>query len=131
MTKILGPWAPHLQSLLRVAAALLLLQYGTAKILGFPHNPYFDHLQPFSLIWFAGLIELVAGILLVLGLFTRPAAFIVSGEMAFAYFIAHAPHNFFPQLNGGDHAVEACFVFLFLAAAGPGPISLDRRLKLA
>jgi len=129
MKKLLEPWSPYLLSVLRIVAALLLLQYGTAKLLGFPHNPYFDHLGVLSLPWIAGVIELVAGTLLTIGLFTRPIAFIVSGEMASAYFIEHAPRGFFPQLNHGDLAVALCFGFLYIAAAGPGPISPDGLLK--
>jgi putative oxidoreductase len=85
----------------------------------------FDNLQPFSLIWIAGVIELVGGVLLLLGLFTRPTAFILSGEMAVAYFMAHAPRGFFALLNGGEPAVLFCFAFLYLAFAGPGVWSID------
>ncbi|MCR6629833.1 MAG: DoxX family protein [Magnetospirillum sp.] len=118
-------WAPRLLSVLRVAAALLFLQHATAKLFGFPHVPMFDGLSLLSLIGVAGIIELVGGLLLALGLFTRPAALILAGEMAFAYFIAHAPRGFFPILNGGELAALYCFTFLYLAAAGPGPWSVD------
>ena len=119
-------WAPHLLSLLRFVAGLLFLEHGLQKLVGFPpmaggHGPAL-----FTLFWFAGVIELVGGALVLLGLFTQPAAFIMSGEMAFAYFMIHAQHGPFPALNGGDAAILFCFVFLYLAAAGPGPWSLDR-----
>lgn len=120
-------WAPRLLSVLRIVAALLFLQHGTAKLFGFPHVAMFDGLQLLSLMGLAGVLELVGSVLLALGLFTRPVAFVLSGEMAFAYFMAHAPRGFFPILNGGELAALYCFVFLFLAAAGPGPWSVDAR----
>lgn len=120
-------FAPILLSVLRIVAGLLFLNYGTAKILGWPHVEYFAGLQAFSLVWFAGLIELIGGILLILGLFTRYVAFIVAGEMAFAYFMGHAPNSFFPVVNNGVGAILFCFICLYLAAAGPGPWSLDAK----
>jgi putative oxidoreductase len=120
-------WQPWLLSLLRIIAALLLLQHGTAKLFGFPHVAMFDGLKLFSLLGVAGILEFFGGVLLVLGLFTRPVAFILSGEMAAAYFIAHAPKGFLPILNGGELAVLYCFIFLYFAAAGGGPLSLDSR----
>lgn len=120
-------WAPRLLSVMRVAAALLFLQHGTAKLFAFPHVPMFDGLQLMSLMGLAGILELVGGVALALGLFTRPVAFLLSGEMAVAYFMAHAPRGFFPILNGGELAALYCFVFLFIAAAGPGPWSVDAR----
>jgi putative oxidoreductase len=120
-------WQPWLLSLLRIIAALLLFQHGTAKLFGFPHVAMFDGLKLFSLLGVAGILEFFGGVLLVLGLFTRPVAFILSGEMAAAYFIAHAPKGFLPILNGGELAVLYCFVFLYFAAAGGGPLSLDSR----
>jgi len=119
-------WQPWLLSLLRVIAALLLLQHGTAKLFAFPHVAMFDGLKLFSLVGVAGILEFFGGILLLLGLFTRPVSFILSGEMAAAYFIAHAQKGFFPILNGGELAVLYCFVFLYFAAAGGGAASLDR-----
>ncbi len=120
-------WSPRLLSVLRIVTAFLFLQHGTAKLFGFPHVAFFDELSLFSLIGFAGLLEVVGGLLLVLGLFTRPVAFILSGEMAFAYFIGHAPKGVIPLLNGGEPAILFCFIFLYLAAAGGGAWSLDRR----
>ena len=121
-------WAPRLLSVLRIITAFLFLQHGTAKLFGFPHVAFFDELSLFSLIGFAGVLEAVGGLLLVLGLFTRPVAFILSGEMAFAYFIGHAPKGLFPLLNNGEPAILFCFIFLYLVAAGGGAWSLDRRL---
>ena len=123
--------APHFLSLLRLMAGLLLLEYGTMKILQFPYAEYFANIAPFSLIWFAGLLELVGGALVTVGLFTRCAAFVLSGEMAFAYFIGHAPHGFYPAVNEGVAAALFCFVFLYLSAAGGGPLSLDRIIRRA
>jgi putative oxidoreductase len=121
--------APHLLSMLRIMAALLLLQHGTQKLLGFPPLPPGSSGPEFlTLIWFAGVIELVGGVLLALGLLSRATAFILSGELAFAYWIGHAPRGFYPILNAGELAALYCFVFLYLAAAGPGPWSLDRLL---
>ena len=117
----------RLLSVLRIMAALLLLQHGTAKLFGFPHVAMFDGLKLFSLVGVAGILEFFGGILLLLGLFTRPVGFILSGEMAAAYFIAHAQKSFFPILNGGELAVLYCFVFLYLAAAGGGAWSVDGR----
>jgi len=115
-------------AVLRIVSAFLVVQHGTAKHLGFPHVAMFDNLAPFSLIGIAGILEIVGGVLLLIGLFTRPVAFLLSGEMAFAYFIAHAPHGFWPLLNRGELAALYTFVFLYLAAAGGGPWSLDRWL---
>lgn len=120
-------WAPRLLSVLRIVVGLLYLQHGTAKLFGFPHVAMFDGLQLMSLMGAAGVLELVGSVLLVAGLFTRPVAFVLSGQMAVAYFLAHAPRGFYPILNGGELAVLYCFVFLFIAAAGPGPWSVDSR----
>jgi putative oxidoreductase len=125
---VLATWSPRLLSVLRIVAALLFLQHGLAKLLHFPHVAMFDQLQLFSLLGLAGVIELVGSVLLLIGLFTRPAAFIMSGEMAVAYFMAHGPRGFFPILNQGELALLFCFVFLYLAAAGGGPWSLDAAL---
>ena len=116
-------------AILRIVTAFLLIQHATAKLFGFPHVAYFDNLQIFSLIGAAGIIEFVGSLLLLVGLFTRPAAFVLSGELAFAYFIGHAPKGHFlsPMLNEGESAVLFCFIFLFLAAAGAGAWSIDAR----
>jgi putative oxidoreductase len=124
-SQICAAWAPRLLSVLRIMSGLLYLQHGTAKLFTFPHVAMFDNMQMMSMLGAAGVLEFVGGVLLVLGLFTRPAAFILSGQMAVAYFMAHAPHGFVPILNQGELAILYCFVFLYLAAAGPGPWSLD------
>jgi putative oxidoreductase len=120
-------WAPHAQGLLRIVAAYLFLLHGSAKLLQVPHVAYFDNLQLVSLIGLAGVLELVGGALLLLGLLTRPVAFLLSGQMAFAYFMGHASKGavLLPLLNQGEPAVLFCFIFLFLAAAGPGAWSVD------
>jgi putative oxidoreductase len=119
-------YAPYVLSIVRIVVALLFFEHGTSRMLGFPSPlpaPAF-----LSLHWFAGAIELVGGALLAIGLFARVSAFIMSGEMAFAYFLSHAPHSFFPILNRGDASILYCFVFLYIAVAGPGPLSLDALL---
>jgi len=121
-------WTPRALALLRIVVGYLYIQHGTAKLLGFPHQAMFDNLQLFSLLGFAGILELVGGALMIVGLFTRVTAFILSGEMAFAYFLGHFGKKGFllvPQLNGGELAVLYCFVFLFFAAAGAGAWSID------
>lgn len=123
--KALAPWSPQILSLLRVMTGLLFLEHGTAKLLDYPHVDMFNGLQIMSLMGLAGILELVGGALVAVGLFTRPVAFILSGEMAVAYFMAHAPQNFLPLLNGGESAILFCFIFLYLAAAGGGAWSLD------
>ena len=118
-------WAPRLLSILRIMSGLLFLEHGTAKHLKIPVVPMFAKLELFSLAGIAGVIEIVGSVLLILGLFTRCTAFVLSGLMAFAYFIAHAPRGFYPILNAGELAALYCFVFLYIAAAGPGPWSID------
>ena len=118
-------YSPQALSILRIIAGLVILQFGTAKILGFPAVPMFAGVKLFSLIGLAGTLELVGGILLLIGLFTRPVAFILSGEMAAAYFIGHFSKSVIPLLNGGNEAVIYCFVFLYFVFAGPGPWSVD------
>ena len=120
--------AYYLQSVLRFMTGLVFLQNGMSKFFGIPHTQY-TGTPLMSLEGAAGVIELVGGLLITLGLLTRPAAFLASGTMAFAYFIAHAPKSFFPIVNEGDEAILYCFVFLYLAAAGGGPLSLDRLLR--
>ncbi len=118
-------WAPRLLSILRIMTGLLFLQHGTAKLLKIPVIPMFANLSLTSLPGIAGILELVGGVLIILGLFTRSVAFVLSGLMAVAYFMAHAPRGFYPILNAGELAILFCFVFLYLAAAGPGPWSID------
>lgn len=120
-------WAPRMLSVLRIMAALLFMEHGLGKLFGFPGWPTPNGGPAlFTLIWFAGAIEAVGGLLLALGLFTRPVAFILSGEMAIGYFTAHFPRSFFPVLNGGDAAVLYCFLFFYIFVAGGGAWSLDR-----
>jgi putative oxidoreductase len=121
----LTTYAPQALALLRIVTALLFIEHGTQKLFGFPEtemSPAF-----LSLPWLAGAIEVVGGVLVLIGLFTRPAAFIMSGQMAVAYWMAHAPQSFFPVENGGDAAILFCFVFLYIFVAGPGAWSLDGR----
>ena len=122
-------WQPRVLSIVRIVAGLLYLQHGLNKLFNFPatatHVPY----DVFSVVpGVAGLIEVFGSLLLILGLFTRPVAFIMSGEMAIAYFYAHQPRNLFPLLNGGDSVILYCFIFLYLFVAGGGCWSLDRLL---
>ena len=122
----LDRYSPQLLSVLRIVAGLLFLEHGTSKLLGLPHSAMSDHLPPLLLA--AGIIELVGGVLIVLGLFSRLAAFVASGECAVAYWIYHVPHGGpFPTLNGGDAAILFCFVFLYLASAGPGPWAINQK----
>jgi len=119
-------WEPRILSILRIMTGLLYMQHGLSKVFGFPPsaNP-----RPYVLLTLvpglAGLLELIGGVLVTVGLFTRIVAFILSGEMAFAYFMAHAPRSIFPLVNAGELAVMYCFVFFYLAFAGPGSWSLD------
>ena len=123
---------PLLLSILRIAAAYMFMLHGTAKLFSMPHIAMFDGLQLFSLYGFAGMLEVAGGLLLMLGLFTRLAAFILSGQMAVAYFMAHAPKApLLPLLNGGEAAALFSFVFLYLAAAGGGTWALDNLFKKA
>jgi putative oxidoreductase len=124
----LKPYTSQLLSALRIMSGLLVLQHGTAKYLNFPVGPM-NNASFQSMSGAAGLIELVCGALVVIGLFTRPAAFLLSGMAAVAYFYAHAPAGFFPILNRGELAALYCFVFLYLAAAGGGPWSVDRLIR--
>jgi putative oxidoreductase len=120
-------WAPYLLSILRIVAAFLFLQFGSAKLLGLPAPimPGGGTAPLTSLPGVAGTLELIGGTLLLVGLFTRPVAFLVSGEMAVAYFMGHAPQGFWPVLNQGSPAILFCFIWLYISSAGPGPWSLD------
>lgn len=124
-TQSCAKWTPYVLGLLRIVTGLLFLQHGTSKLLGIPHNAMFDGLQLMSLIGVAGILELVGGALIILGVFTRPVAFILSGQMAVAYFIAHAPKAFLPIENGGELAALYSFIFLYFAFAGAGKLSID------
>lgn len=120
-------WAPQLLSVLRIVTAFLFIQFGTAKLFALPGPlTHGGSAAPVgSLFWFAGVLESVGGLLLLLGVCTRPIAFVVSGEMAIAYFHSHAPNGFWPLLNGGHPAVQFCFIWLYISSAGPGAWSLD------
>lgn len=118
-------YQPQLLGLLRIVAALLFIAHGVVKLFGFPPGAMPGVQDPTSLFGIAGIIELVAGALILVGLFTRPAAFIASGEMAVAYWHTHAPMSLYPVANGGDAAILYCFIFLYIAAAGPGAFSVD------
>jgi len=120
-------WSPYMLSILRIMAALLFLQHGLAKLIGFPPVPN-PVPELYSLLWFQGIIELVGGVLLAVGGLTRPVAFILAGDMAVAYFMAHAPGSFYPIANRGDLAVIFCFVFLHIFFAGGGAWSVDRAI---
>ena len=122
-------WAPRVLSILRIVIGFLYVWHGTQKFFGFPGG---GTPQPFDLMTLRGvsaILETFGGGLILVGLFTRPVAFILSGHMAFAYFIAHAPQNFWPILNRGELAIMFCFVYLYLAAAGGGPLSLDALMR--
>jgi len=123
----LEPWTPYALAALRIVAGYLFLTHGTAKLFGFPHVAMFDRLPVFSLLGVAGMLEVAGGALLIVGLFTRFVAFVLSGEMALAYFLVHAPsgHVLLPILNDGEAAVLYCFIFLLLAFAGGGAWSID------
>lgn len=117
-------YAGRALSILRIVAALLFLLHGSSKLFGFPPSPM-PAPDPASLLWFGAIIELVGGALLLVGIYSRTAAFIMSGEMAVAYFMFHAPKSLYPSVNAGEAAILFCFIFLYIAAAGPGPWSID------
>jgi putative oxidoreductase len=118
-------WSPRLLSLMRIVISLLFMCHGGQKLFGIPSDHPFHAFPLMSLLWIAGVLEFYGGIFLLLGLFTRPVAFVLSGEMAVAYFIAHFPRGFWPLLNHGELAVLYCFVFLYFVAAGGGAWSID------
>ena len=127
--KLLASGEPMVLSIFRIITGLLLFQYGVAKLLKFPPVPMFEKVAPLSLFGVAGMFELVLGGLLILGLFSRCVAFVLGGEMAFAYFIEHFPRGFIPLLNNGSLAIMLCFACLYLACAGGGPWSLDAVMR--
>jgi putative oxidoreductase len=129
INKMLGAGEPYVLSIFRVITALMLFQFGVAKLLKFPAVPMFEKVQVLSQYGTAAMFEFVFGGLLILGLFSRLAAFILCGEMAFAYFLGHFPRGFIPILNGGNLAIMLCFACLFLACAGGGPWSLDAMMR--
>ena len=118
--------APHVLSALRVVVGLLFLQHGLVKLFAFP-MPFPNPPAMWSLIWYQGIIEIVGGVLLILGLFTRVVAFILAGDMAVAYFMSHAPRSYYPIQNNGNLAILYCFVFFYLVFSGPGPWSIDAK----
>ncbi len=125
MEQLLDTWRPRLLSIMRLVTGFLFMQHGGQKIFGFP-APQRSEFDLFSLSGVAGSLELFGGFLIVIGLFTRPTSFLLSGLMAFAYFIAHAPKGFWPILNGGELSALYCFVFLYLSTAGAGEWSIDQ-----
>jgi putative oxidoreductase len=129
----LPPWLPGvMHSLLRVVTGLLFIEHGLQKLFGLlvdPSQPWSGPPPAFSQFWVAGMLETFGGLLIVLGLVTRPVAFLLAGEMAVAYFTAHLPRSFWPVINGGEHTVLYCFIYLYLFATGPGPYSLDAAVR--
>jgi putative oxidoreductase len=120
---------PYLQSVLRIMSAFVFFLHGTQKLFGFPSGTPLPSAMLMSMMGAAGILETAGGALMALGLFTRPVAFILSGEMAVAYFRQHAPRGLWPILNGGELAILFCFLWLFFSVAGPGPISLDALIR--
>jgi len=125
----LKPWRAEILAALRIVTALLFLEHGTSKLFGWPYVEGLSNVPAFSLFWFAGIIEVIGSLLVIAGLYTRPVAFLLSGEMAIAYFMVHLPIAFFPVDNQGDGPILFCFVFLYLAAAGPGALALDNHAR--
>ncbi|MDB5505747.1 MAG: DoxX family protein [Devosia sp.] len=124
----LSAYAPQALAVLRIVAALLFILHGTQKIIGFPASDMTPPLM--SLFGLAGIIEIIAGLLILVGFLTRPAAFVAAGEMAVAYWMIHAPGSLYPAMNGGDAAILFCFVFLYLIFAGPGAWSVDASRRI-
>jgi putative oxidoreductase len=121
----LDRWSPYALAALRIVTALIFMEHGTQKLFGFPAPPQSGLPPLLSLFGVGAILELVGGLLILVGLFTRPVAFILAGEMAVAYWMFHAPQSFYPALNGGDAAILYCFVFLLLVFTGPGAWSID------
>lgn len=128
MEQLLNSWRERILSIVRIITAFMFMQHGGQKMFGFPKDQTAEYVF-FSLKGVAGALEIFAGALILIGLFTRPAAFICSGLMAFAYFLVHAPRNFWPLNNGGELAIMFCFVFLYLVTSGGGAWSVDNLLK--
>jgi putative oxidoreductase len=126
-TEFFATWSWRMLGILRIVVALIFVEHGTQKLFGFPASARAIPLELFSLMGLAGVLEVLGGLLFLLGALTRPVAFVLAGEMAFAYFLSHAPRNFFPVLNGGDAAILFCFVFLYFSLAGGGAWSIDAR----
>src|SRR5665213_4601554 len=129
MNRMFAGCEPMVLSIFRIVTGLLMLQFGVAKLLKVPDVPMFAKVEPLSLFGVAGMFELIFGGLLIFGLFSRVVAFVLCGEMAFAYFISHFPRGVIPILNGGENAIMFCFACLYLACAGGGPYSLDAVLR--
>lgn len=125
MTDTLDRYTPYALAALRIATAIIFMLHGTQKLFGFPAPPASGLPATFSLFWIGAVLELFGGLLILIGLFTRPVAFLLAGEMAVAYWMFHAPSNLYPTLNGGDAAILYCFVFLLLVFTGPGALSID------
>ena len=125
MSSTLDRWSPYALAILRIVAALLFMEHGTQKLFGFPAPPGSGTPPLMSLFGIGAILEFVGGLLLLVGLFTRPVAFVLAGEMAVAYWMFHAPRSFYPVLNGGDASILFCFVFLLLVFTGPGALSID------
>jgi putative oxidoreductase len=128
LKSIVTKWSPLVQSIMRIVIAFLFLEHGAQKLFGFPVAREGFTLSLFSLVGLAGILEFFGGLLILFGLFTRPVAFILSGEMAVAYFMVHAPKGFWPIVNQGELAILYCFVFFYLAFAGGGSFSIDRAI---
>jgi putative oxidoreductase len=126
---LLDRYQPHMLAILRIVTGLIFMEHGTQKLFGFPAPSERGMPELFSVSGIGGIMEFVGGLLIAVGLFTRPVAFLLSGEMAVAYWMFHAPRNFFPILNGGDAAILYCFVFLLLVFTGPGAWSIDKALS--
>lgn len=125
----LDRYSPYALGILRIVAALIFIAHGTQKLFGFPAAPASGLPPMFSLFWFGAVLEAFGGLAILLGVFTRPVAFILAGEMAYAYWMFHAPRSLYPLLNGGDAAILYCFIFLYLVFAGAGAFSIDNRKR--
>ena len=126
----LGRYSPYALALLRVFTSLTFISHGTQKLLGFPQPPGSGLPAMFTLSWTAGVLELIGGALVLFGFLTRPVAFLLSGQMAVAYWMAHAPRSFYPLLNGGEAAMLFCFIFFYIFIAGPGAFAVDNNRKV-